>query len=301
MNIVSIGEVLWDVVGREEHLGGATFNFSAHLSKLGHNVSFVSAVGADERGQRMLDRMAAMKLSSRWVHMDREHETGLVTVTIDDQGQPRFVLPRPAAYDFPSLTPDALAALGTPDWIYFGTLHQIGAQAKNATATLMDAFPHARRFYYINLRKDSYSRELLRELMGRASIVKLNDEEVAKISQMFGDQHDSFEAFCRAYKKRFGWDGVCITCGPRGCVALIGDQYVEAEGYAVEVKDTVGAGDAFAAAFLHGLASQWPVPRVADFANRLGALVASRAGALPAWTVEEAMALKHETLRSEPA
>src|SRR5580704_3567567 len=47
VNVVSIGEVLWDIVGHQEHLGGATFNFSAHLSKLGHNVTFISAVGAD--------------------------------------------------------------------------------------------------------------------------------------------------------------------------------------------------------------------------------------------------------------
>src|SRR5271165_6589727 len=142
MNIVGIGEVLWDVVGQEEHLGGATFNFLAHLSKLGHNVSFVSAVGEDERGQRILNRMAEMKLSSRWVAVDRKHATGAVTVTIDAQGQPRFVLHRPAAYDFPRLTATDLSALGSPDWIYFGTLHQIGAQAKNATTLLMDTFPN---------------------------------------------------------------------------------------------------------------------------------------------------------------
>ena len=52
MNVLTIGEVLWDIVGQEEHLGGATFNFSAHLSRLGHRVSFISAVGKDELGRR---------------------------------------------------------------------------------------------------------------------------------------------------------------------------------------------------------------------------------------------------------
>jgi fructokinase len=55
--------------------------------------------------------------------------------------------------------------------------------------------------------------------------------------------------------------------------------------------DTVGAGDAFAAAFLHGYELQWPRARTAAFANALGALVASRAGATPAWTVDECQQL----------
>ena len=55
MNVITVGEVLWDIVGQEEHLGGATFNFSAHLSRLGHKVSFISGVGADELGQKIID------------------------------------------------------------------------------------------------------------------------------------------------------------------------------------------------------------------------------------------------------
>jgi fructokinase len=50
----------------------------------------------------------------------------------------------------------------------------------------------------------------------------------------------------------------------------------------------VGAGDAFAAAFLHGLSRQWGIEEIAVFANRVGAIVASRAGAMPDWSVAEA-------------
>ena len=49
----------------------------------------------------------------------------------------------------------------------------------------------------------------------------------------------------------------------------------------------MGSGDAFAAAFLHGYNLGWPVERAARFANALGALVASRAGATPNWTLGE--------------
>jgi fructokinase len=78
-------------------------------------------------------------------------------------------------------------------------------------------------------------------------------------------------------------------------------QYIEAPGYPVQVVDTVGAGDAFAAAFLHGLGSGWPTPEIADFANRVGALVASRRGAIPDWTIAEAKALETKIGRLETA
>ena len=72
---------------------------------------------------------------------------------------------------------------------------------------------------------------------------------------------------------------------------LVKGEYVEAGGYAVQAQDTVGAGDAFAAAFVHGLSLQWPPAEIADFANRVAALVASRPGGTPPWTLEEARAL----------
>jgi fructokinase len=62
---------------------------------------------------------------------------------------------------------------------------------------------------------------------------------------------------------------------------LVGDDYVQAAGAPVVVADTVGAGDAFAAAFLHGLIMGWPAPNVAEFSNRAGAMVASVPGAIP--------------------
>ncbi len=303
VNVVSIGEVLWDIVGQQEHLGGATFNFSAHLSKLGHNVSFISAVGADQRGQRILENMQQLGLSTRYVGEDAVHATGSVTVTLDATRQPSFVLHRPAAYDFPQLTESQFETLLSQpiDWIYFGTLHQMSPDAKALTTRLLERIPDTRRFYDVNLRLDSYTPSLVRELMTRATVVKLNDTEVTQISHMFGRPCDSLEEFCRSYAKTFGWEAVCVTRGSQGCVLLIGDQYCEANGYRIDVADAVGAGDAFAAAFVHGLGSGWPAPQIADFANRVGALVASRSGAIPPWTIEEAKALKTKTCRLESA
>jgi fructokinase len=293
MNIISIGEVLWDVFGDTEHLGGAPFNFGAHAKILGHSVSFISAVGEDQRGRRILERMDAMGLPTRYVRQVKDHPTGIVTVNLDTSGQPHFTIHRPAAYDFPNLSDGDLGELSSrrPDWIYIGTLFQMSPKAKTLTLKVIDANPKARRFYDVNLRENCYEAALVNELMSLATAVKLNDQEVDIIQSMFGWSYRSLEDFCQGTARKFGWEAVCVTRGEAGCVLLLGDKCVAAEGYKVRVADTVGAGDAFAAAFVHGMGRGWPAQEVADFANRVGALVASRPGGTPSWTIEEARAL----------
>jgi fructokinase len=293
MKIISIGEVLWDVIGEFEHLGGAPFNFAAHIGRLGHEVLFVSAVGADERGDRVLQRMQDMNLSTRYVARLTEYSTGHVTVSLDSARQPTFVIHRPAAYDVPCLTASDFDSLlsPSPDLIYFGTLQQMSPHARELTLRLLQANPQACRFYDVNLRTGSYEAALVRELLAHTTILKVNDQEIDEMAHLFGEHYSSTERFCSEYSEQFGLEAVCVTHGAQGCSLLLHEEYIEAKGYSVSVVDTVGAGDAFSAAFVHGLSQKWPAVGIADFANRVGALVASRAGAIPWWTVNEAYAL----------
>lgn len=289
MKIVSIGEVLWDVIAGKEHLGGAPFNFAAQAKNLGHEVYFVSAVGHDKRGDRVLARMEQMGLSTRFVSRIEAWDTGIATVSLDAKGQPTFEIHRPCAYDFISLSPADLSDLlsPAPDAIYFGTLLQISPQAFQATRKVLASSSPLWKFYDINLRPSSYEPQLVRDLMSQATILKLNEEEVRTVDRMLGREHTSLEAFCRYYAKEFRFEAVCVTRAAKGCAILVGDKFIEAPGYPVQVIDAVGAGDAFAAAVLHGLWSRWPVEKVADFANRVGALITSRPGAIPLWTIDE--------------
>jgi fructokinase len=185
---------------------------------------------------------------------------------------------------------DRLAAWN-PDWVCFGTLLSMYSRGRNALFETMDAFPRARRFYDVNLRPKSFTAELVLELLGRATVVKLNQDEVRSLDGMFQRINCTLEDFCRDYAARFGWEAVCVTRGESGCALLARGQYVEIPGYRVKVADTVGAGDAFSAAFLHGLVSGWPAGQIGDFANRLGALVASRPGGAAPWSLDEIQAL----------
>jgi len=276
MTIVSIGEVLWDVYPDCSHLGGAPFNFAAHAQRLGHRVVLVSAVGNDERGAAALKRAAELGLDTQFIQVAAGMATGHVSVWLDAEGKPDFTIHRPAAYDYLRLDDAQLANIARmqPEWIYFGTLLQMNDNARSQMLRLMQSLPGARRFYDLNLRRGNYTPELVRESIGLAQAVKLNDEEA--------EQFPDFDG---------AW-AVAVTRGARGCEVRIGDDGAECAGYAVKVVDTVGAGDAFAAGFLHGIARGWSAPRTGEFANRLGALVASRPGAAPDWTLEELEAFK---------
>ncbi|SPE37348.1 PfkB domain protein (fragment) [Candidatus Sulfopaludibacter sp. SbA3] len=169
-----------------------------------------------------------------------------------------------------------------PDWLYYGTLFQAGP-GRGQTKKLAQALPGAKRLYDINLRRDSYTPQLIAELLPAANVVKLNEDEVVAIDS----RNESLRDFTEFWSRNVGWSAVAVTRGARGCAIRIGDDYAEVPGYKVKVADTVGAGDAFAAAFLHGLAQGWNAHGCGDFANRVGAVVASRPGGVPSWSLED--------------
>ena len=270
MKLLSIGEILWDLFDGAAHLGGAPFNLAVHARRLGHDVRFVSAVGDDDLGRAALAEARRLGIATDSIATVAA-PTGTVTVAVDAAGQPSFTIHRPAAYDcIPARAVDF-----EPEWIAFGTLLQTTPAMHRLIMDLIEAHPRARRFYDVNLRPASHTPELVQTLLRVATAVKVNDAEAAALG------YHSLEAFCR------GWEAACVTRGAAGCALQVNGEYCECPGYVVKVVDTVGAGDAFSAAFLHGLDQAWPAARIGDFANRVGALVASRPGATPDWGIEE--------------
>jgi fructokinase len=291
-SILVLGEVLWDIFEHSTALGGAPLNFAAHAKRLGFAPLLLSAVGADGLGHAARNEIAALGLDVSLLQTTRRFPTGVARVQLGPGDRTRFVIERPAAYDAIAVRDEHIAQITqrAPVCFYYGTLFVSGPQGKPVLDRLLAAVPAATRFYDLNLRPGQYSLPLVLEMMELADVVKLNEEELG-IVHKFTRLPSSIEAFCRAGSKRYGWKAVCVTLGARGCAMLCGDEYVEAAGHRVQVADPVGAGDAFAAAFLHGLISLWSVPKIAEFANRIGAVVASRHGAIPNWSMNELVSL----------
>ena len=303
MHIVSLGEIIWDVVGEKEYLGGAPLNFSAASMKLGSTVALLSAVGMDQRGARALQLMEKLGLKTTFVQILENLPTGAAEVSSDSDGNTLFTIERPAAFDCLAIDDSLLVSLGQPepDWLYFGTLAQTNGQLEKLLFDLLKRFPHARRFYDVNLREGHWAPALVERLSGVADILKLNRAEAEVLhSLMIGVDTFSLEEFCRKWASMHNIATICVTLGSEGCAIFSNDVLRTYPGFNVRVVDTVGAGDAFAAALLHGVHQGWPMYLSASLANALGAVVAGRSGATPEWSMKECLELIKSQKASRP-
>jgi fructokinase len=283
--VLAVGEILWDVLGDSSQLGGAPLNFAVNTSRMGHEVILVSAVGDDAPGRAARQAVEAFGLQGQFIGTTARYPTGSALVEVDPKGHSKFHIRRPAAYDAVELFGEDLAGLvqWAPQWLYYGTLFSSTDHGRRTLGNLIGNLPTARRFYDVNLRPDSYSPELVRELLDLADVVKLNESEMEAAGEFAGLPVSTTEAFCRAGTAAYGWKAVCVTMGERGCAVLSDGTYAEAEGYRVEVVDTVGAGDGCAAAFLHGITQRWQPAEIGVLANRIGAMIVGSSGAIPHW------------------
>ena len=294
MHILSFGEILWDIIEGHEFLGGAPLNFSVSAQRLGNTAHLISSVGNDRLGLCALERMKDLCLDTSLIRTLQEAPTGVAIAKKYPNGDCKFEIPRPAAFDSLHVEPSQLRQLCEldPEWIYFGTLAQTCAENETLLSEILLRLPKARRFYDINLRHGHWNLPLVQRLSSLATIIKLNEEEAELLfAAKVGDQPFSIESFCRHWSVHHGPRFVCVTRGKWGCSIWREDELKDFEGYPVSVTDTVGAGDAFSAALLHGIQMSWPMDQTAAFANAAGAIVASRASATPDWSLEECLTM----------
>jgi fructokinase len=277
-----LGEVLWDVFGESRRLGGAPLNFAAQIRRLGHPVSLISALGTDGLGDEAAASIARLGLDASLLQRTPRFATGTAEVRLARDGNPEFTIRRPAAYDAIDLSVRDIEAIRRkpPAWFYFGTLLASSAAGGRVLDRLLAELDGARRFLDLNLRPGSDSPALVTKLLAQADVLKLNEEELGRVRAATG-LPAGVEPFCRAASDRFGFGAIAVTLGERGCAVLIDAEYAEAAALPVTVADTVGAGDAFAAAFVHGLSRSWRADEIAAFANRIAAGVVGRYGSLP--------------------
>jgi fructokinase len=281
--VIGVGELLWDLLPTGRRLGGAPLNTVAHLARLGFDAAYVSAVGSDELGRLGREALAALRIRTSFVQ-EVEIPTGVVRVAIDRAGTPEYDIVSPAAYEaIAPLAHSTLDALPPPDILVFGTLAQRFPGTLATTRQLSDLAHDAIRLYDVNLRDGCWSVELVHELLGLATILKVNESEADVLAREFGFHHASPRAFSEAAANEFNLRGVCVTRGSAGATLLLEGVYRECPGTPVRVVDTVGAGDAFSAGLAAGLWFGWPTERVLEVANRLGSIVAAREGAIPHW------------------
>jgi fructokinase len=287
VNVVGLGEVLWDLLPTGPQLGGAPANFAYHVHALGKligaKVDVITRIGDDNYGRGVIRRFHEMELGVTTVQADNLAPTGTAKVELSTDGLPYFTIQENVAWDFLDPTDEALAAARQADAICFGTLAQRSARSRATVQQLVAASPHsALRVFDINLRPPFYSRAIIEALLQQANVLKLNDEELPIVADMF-KLTLSTENQIKLLAHRFNLQVVAVTRGSNGSLLYrhCEERWSDCPSCPVKVVDTVGAGDSFTAALILGLLRKMDLDEINKVANEVARYVCSQAGATP--------------------
>lgn len=276
------GEVLWDVLPDARLAGGATMNVAAHLQRYGMDVAFISRVGHDELGAELLAFMAEQGLDTQWVQTGETHLTGIAKANVSDSNEVTYKILHPVAWDYIQFDAAVAQQVVESDFFVYGTLAARDRTSRETLLRYLDPAPV--RVFDVNLRPPHYSREQVLELLGFASIVKMNEHELREVTGWLTTFENEKQAMAYILD-RFKLDMFVLTCGAEGAMVLTGSgEFHQHPGFTVEVADTIGSGDAFLGAFLYQTATGHPLAESLEFACAAGAFVAGKAGALPAFS-----------------
>jgi fructokinase len=238
----------------------------------------VSRIGNDRLGEEILRRAARYGVATDLIQVDDELPTGFVRVSLDSAGVAEYEIVAPAAWDAIRETSELLERAAAARAIVFGSLAQRNAVTRATIERLWAS--KALMVFDVNLRPPFDDKEVVRRSLARADIVKLSLQELQQLITWF-DLPSELRDAAEAIAEQFGCDTVCVTRGAAGAGLLRGGEWAEHEGYEVEVKDTVGAGDAFLAVLVAGVLSGANTDALLEHANLIGAYVATQDGAVP--------------------
>jgi len=280
--VLVLGEILFDIIEGKEHIGGAPFNFAYYLKTIGIDVIFISAVGNDKRGEKAIELAKKIGIDTSFINIV-DIPTGIVDVYIEE-GKVSFNIRYPAAWDYIKISSEMVERIKkeNPEYFYFGSLSLRSECSFDTFNLLSSMLKDIVKFCDINLRKPFYNREILSLLLKKADILKLNDEEIEEISAILnikGDMETKMLKIC----ENFGIRYICTTMGEKGAYLLSDKKFYFSPAEKVEVADTVGAGDAFAAGLLKGIMENLSPQEILSLANHLGGKATSTRGAIPSF------------------
>jgi len=279
--IIGVGEVLWDLLPTGAEMGGAPANFAYHAHALGALAGVVTRVGTDPLGKQIVQRFNRFGFAPETLQLDDVAPTSTVSVSLNGDGIPHYVIHENVAWDQLAVPPAALAMVRTADAVCFGTLAQRSGIARGAIQRLVAAAPAKTwRVFDINLRQDFYSKEVIEQSLRLANVLKLNDSELPVLAEMFNLRGTSRQQI-EALTKGFSLQLVALTRGAQGSLLYREGKWSEQESQRVQVVDTIGAGDAFTAALVMGLLLELELDDLHATAAELAAHVCSQAGATP--------------------
>lgn len=278
--VVGLGEILWDVFPERKVLGGAPANFAYHVSQFGYNGYAVSAIGSDELGKEILTWLGDKGLS--YLLEQTDYPTGRVQVTLNKTGVPQYEICENVAWDNIPFTTETEKLAKNTQTACFGSLAQRNEVSRQTIRKFLEMMPEGSlKIFDINLRQHFYTKELIHESLQLANMLKINDEEVIIVAELFEWENAEEQDVCKKIQEEYNLDIVILTRGTQGSFVFTAKETSFQPTPKVHVADTVGAGDSFTAAFV---ASYLNGDRIADahqLAVEVSAFVCTQHGAMP--------------------
>jgi fructokinase len=282
--VVCFGEILWDILPTGAMPGGAPMNVAFHLHKLGINPTLITRVGVDERGKELLELLRQLNISIDHIQLDHDTATGIVNAMPNSQGEMKYDIVTPAAWDNIHCDVAMQSAVEDASHFVFGSLITRNKTSRDTLYQLLE-IAHT-KVLDINLRSPYFNLQLVEELLQKADILKMNIEELKLISGWFSD-YEQITDQIEWIRDKFKIPTVMVTMGADGAMINLEGKWFRHPGYIVKVQDTVGSGDSFLAAFLFKLLNNRPIEEALTFASGLGAFIASKSGAWPQYEMAQ--------------
>lgn len=280
--VVGLGEILWDVFPERKILGGAPANFAYHISQFGFNGYAVSAIGEDLLGKEILENLEQKGLN--YLIEKTVYPTGTVQVTLDKEGIPQYKILENVAWDNIPFTARTENLAKNTRTACFGSLAQRNEVSRATIRQYLETMPEdSLKIFDINLRQKFYSKELIHESLTLANILKINDEEILVVADLYGWPGEE-QDICKRLLNEYKLDIIILTKGTEGSYVFTPRQTSSLPTPKIHVADTVGAGDSFTAAFIAAYMHGERIEDAHQLAVEISAYVCQQHGAMPKLT-----------------
>lgn len=234
------------LVDRLRHkIGGGGTNTAWSFQKLGLRTGYVGCIGKDKEADRILRALRDQRITFLGMRHTRDTDCSFI---LDSSGRDRTILvyrSASEALDFRKLPKTKLKAT----WLYFSA--SIGHAAKAAEDLARHAKQQGAQVAY------NPSQYLIREqsahvhrMLRRSDVLILNREEAELLTGKTAVPYDTLLHALRS----LGPEIVVVTDGRNGAHAADNERTYFAAAHQIQIAETTGAGDAFAAAFVTGFA-----------------------------------------------
>ncbi|MBL1215517.1 MAG: hypothetical protein HND52_19275 [Ignavibacteriae bacterium] len=277
--ITSIGEILFDVYEGEKQIGGAPFNFIYHINKIAGNTNFITAIGDDEEGKEILQFLKSSKISTKYVDIKSDIETGKVLIELNENKIPDFTIFDNRAYDYINLSKvEEDEIIAESKLLYFGSLSQRNKVSRTTIQNLANGSYQS--MFDINIRQNFYSKDIIERSLTACNILKVNEDELKLISELFFDENEGYYKTVKKIKEKYKIEFVSVTKGEEGAELFSNSGTSFCKSPAVNVVDTVGAGDAYSAILALGILHNIDIEKINFLAVSFASEVIKRKGAL---------------------